>query len=736
MPVRTGAKGHALVMGGPVATLPPSRPLPHSLLRTGLLVGVAYGALIGAALAQEPAADPDCSDPTSCAVAATPTPHVLDPILVISRTDETPIDSMESVSRIGPEDLSRRMPTTANDVFFGTPGVAIQTDARRAGSAANIRGLQDFGRVQVIVDGARQNFNRSGHGTSAMFFVDPNLLESVEVVRGPVANTYGSGAIGGVMMFNTRRADSFLAADERTALQTSLSYDTNAQGVTASAIGAARLTDQASIIGNVAWRDFKDYTDGHGDTVSGSSFDVVSGLIKATLAPTEIVTLDLGWNGNRDQWEESGGTSEIQVQQNTYTAQFELNDPDNRWIDLHVNASVNTVDLNSRTRVDRSQFSSETGLPITIPAGSETTYDLTTTAVDAWNTTRFNTGPISHEVTYGGDWVRDDITTRSPAGGADVYTPSGERTVWGLYLQTKMTFDWLQLIGAVRYDRYELTGTNVSSSGDRVSPRFTVGVTPFEQGPLSGLQIYGTYAEGYRSPSITETVMSGLHPSGVVFPFLPNPTLEPETARTVEVGINYGYDDLVDPGDSLRIKAAYFDNAISNYIGLRTLSPFVPGSGCTFVPGPSRIPVCYQYDNFASASISGFELEAHYDRPGWFAGVNASIIDGHTEEAGVITPLITVPTTQITGEAGIRLFDGRLTLGGEVQHNWAPRAVTMDDYTLTNLFASYQLLDNVALTGRVDNVFDVRYANPLNVSTTSTVYEPGISARLGVSIRW
>src|SRR5690606_17134132 len=146
--------------------------------------------------------------------------------------------------------------STANDVFFGVPGVAIQTDARRAGSAANIRGLQDFGRVQVIVDGARQNFSRSGHGTSQMFFVDPNLLESVEVTRGPVANTYGSGAIGGVVMYNTKTADTFLRPSEQYALETTLSFDSNATGITSSTTGAVRLTENFDVLGNIVFRDF------------------------------------------------------------------------------------------------------------------------------------------------------------------------------------------------------------------------------------------------------------------------------------------------------------------------------------------------------------------------------------------------------------------------------------------------------------------------------------------------
>ena len=95
------------------------------------------------------------------------------------------------------------------------------------------------------------------------------------------------------------------------------------------------------------------------------------------------------------------------------------------------------------------------------------------------------------------------------------------------------------MIGGLRYDSYELSGGSADSSGDRLSPRITVGVSPFSEGALEGLQFYGTYAEGYRSPSVTETLISGLHPAGVTFPFLPNPDLKPETGKTWEFGVNY-----------------------------------------------------------------------------------------------------------------------------------------------------------------------------------------------------
>lgn len=707
-----------------------------------LLGGTAFCAMSVGAAAQ------DKNEPVTAAAEETKQPIntdvlLLERISIVSRTGESPIEAAASMSQIEGEALTRRMASNSSELFFGIPGVAIQTDARRAGSAANIRGLQDFGRVQVIVDGARQNFQRSGHGTSSMYFVDPELLSQVDVVRGPVSNTYGSGAIGGVIFMTTKDASEFLRPDQKMGGSVSTQYDSSAKGITTSVTGAARSSETFDVLGNVVYRDFDRYRDGNGNRVDGTQFDVLSGLFKATIRPTDDSSLKLGWNGTNDEWHESADTKKVTMRQNTLSAQYHLTDPDLDWLDLHLNGAINNVDLNNRFLTPSRQFNSQTGMPITIPAGAQTKYDLSTYSLDLWNTSRFDTGSLSHELTYGGDWVRDRMDTLGPDGLSDTYTPSGSRAVWGAYVQDKIAVtDWLELIGSIRYDGYELKSKNNESSGERFSPRLTAAVSPFTEGMLSGLKVYGTYAEGYRSPSITETLMNGLHPNGVVFPFLPNTDLRPETAKTWEIGVNYQANGILDDGDNLKLKAAYFDNRVSDYIGLQQLSGFPINPTCPVNFGllgmGNYAPICYQYQNFASARINGFELEALYDQGDYFGGLSANLNNGRQESyAGVRSDILTLPAAQVTGSLGMRFFEGALTVGGEVQHNVVQKAaIYAKDYTLVNLYASYQATDDLRFDARLDNLLDVQYANPLNASTTDVVYEPGLNLKLGATLRF
>ncbi|MBZ9722145.1 TonB-dependent hemoglobin/transferrin/lactoferrin family receptor [Mesorhizobium sp. AD1-1] len=670
---------------------------------------------------------------------------LLDKILVISRTGETAIESLASASHVGQEQLDRRMATTPNEMLLGVPGVAAQADARRVSTSINIRGLQDFGRVAVIVDGARQNFQRSDHGTQSTFYIDPELVKSVDVIRGPVANTYGSGAIGGVVFFDTKDAEDFLKPDETWAGSITGRYESNGKGWTTSASGAYRINENWDVLGNIVYRDYDDYKDGGGDTVKGTGFDVLSGLLKTSIRPTDNSELKLGWVGSSDGWNEiSGGApvNDVDLKSNTFTARYNITDEDKSWLDLHINTSYNKTNLDLTSLVPQNRFDPVTGLPVVLPAGSTSTFDIGTTSIDLWNTSRFETSGIAHELTYGGDWAGDNVKTGGAAGGDSFYTPSGKRNVSGAYVQDKLTWEWLEVIAGLRYDNYILKDDTHDISGDRVSPRITVGVSPFESAGLAGLQFYGTYAEGYRSPSITETLISGNHPAGVSFPFLPNPNLRPETGKTTEFGVNYKQNDILEAGDALRIKAAYFNNDVEDYIDGVTLSRFDPTAGCPSGPG---IPICFQYQNFAKAKIDGFELEGVYDAGWGYAGLSASITNGHTiSYKGVEADLATIPSSQVTAQLGLRFLEDKLTVGGEVQYNGKPKGNPIaEDYTLVNAFASYQATDNLKIDFRADNLFDVKYANPLNLTTAGqppqpvfAAYEPGITLKLAATMRF
>ena len=134
---------------------------------------------------------------------------------VATKTDERAIDALAPVSVVTLEQIQGRQASTLGGLLYNIPGVWVQDRGDEPSTSINIRGLQDFGRVAVVVDGARQNYQRTGHFANGSFFLNPELVGGIDIVRGPTANIYGSGAIGGVASFRTKDIEDVVRPGER-----------------------------------------------------------------------------------------------------------------------------------------------------------------------------------------------------------------------------------------------------------------------------------------------------------------------------------------------------------------------------------------------------------------------------------------------------------------------------------------------------------------------------------------
>ncbi len=109
-----------------------------------------------------------------------------------------------SVSVITREQIEQRAPRHAADLLEQTAGVYTAVNQRDPGLSVNIRGVQDYGRVNMNIDGMRQNFNVNGHQQrNGVMFIDPEFIQGVEIDKGTSAGMGGAGVIGGIASFNT-----------------------------------------------------------------------------------------------------------------------------------------------------------------------------------------------------------------------------------------------------------------------------------------------------------------------------------------------------------------------------------------------------------------------------------------------------------------------------------------------------------------------------------------------------
>jgi hemoglobin/transferrin/lactoferrin receptor protein len=409
---------------------------------------------------------------------------------------------------------------------------------------------------------------------------------------------------------------------------------------------------------------------------------------------------------------------------------------------------VFNFDINTYwTRTSAEQVKSEgTNNAITGLLGSRRSFQIETIGVDAHNTSRFEAGPFQNAFTVGVDAFRDRVTVVDPTGTGDFFTPNGERTVSGAFAQLKAKYQtWLEVIGAARYDRYELSGSNGGgSSGDRVSPKVTVGVTP-----ISWFTLYGTYAEGYRAPAVTEVFVSGQHPNagpGSNFDFLPNAGLRPEIGKTKEAGINIRQDGLLVPNDALRIKANVFQNDVTDFIEQATILFGNPGVGGQVCNSPAGF--CIQYQNVASARIRGAEFEGNYDAGTWFLALAGSVQKG--ENLNAHQPLLKIYPAQLATTLGARFWDRKITAAvrwlavaskdPEDIPAGAASALPTSGFNVVNLYIDYRPNEDTILGFGIDNLFNEYYTRFLDVrtfgSTTVPTPGPGVTFKGSLKVRF
>jgi vitamin B12 transporter len=140
---------------------------------------------------------------TLALLAAVAAGHAIEPVIVTATRTETPIrDVIASVELILGEELLRQPASDLGDALRKVPGVEV---ARLGGPGQQtslfIRGTES-NHVLVLVDGLR--INPGTIGSASIQNIAPELVERVEIVKGPRSTLYGSDALGGVINVITR----------------------------------------------------------------------------------------------------------------------------------------------------------------------------------------------------------------------------------------------------------------------------------------------------------------------------------------------------------------------------------------------------------------------------------------------------------------------------------------------------------------------------------------------------
>ncbi|ENO86650.1 TonB-dependent receptor domain-containing protein [Thauera linaloolentis] len=143
-------------------------------------------------------------------------------VVTATRQQQRADETLASVDVITREQIERAGHSTLTDLLAAQPGIQISSNG---GPGANtgifIRGANS-GHTLVLVDGMRIGSATSGQ--PALEVIPTELIERVEILRGPASALYGSDAIGGVIQIFTRKGEAGLYPSVRAGVGTERSY--------------------------------------------------------------------------------------------------------------------------------------------------------------------------------------------------------------------------------------------------------------------------------------------------------------------------------------------------------------------------------------------------------------------------------------------------------------------------------------------------------------------------------
>jgi len=652
----------------------------------------------------------------------------LDPVVVsATRTERPRFTTPAAITTIRREEIQTIQPYGFQDVFEAIPGISIQGGPRRVAEEPAIRGFTDE-QVVIRIDGTRQNFNKA-HG--GRFLLDPDLIESIEVLRGASSSVYGSGALGGVFVVETINGRNLTGGRDGFGARIKGGFQGNGEEWS-SFNTLYGQTGALDFLGSFIYRDVgDDLEDGNSNDILASRDEIKNGLIKLGLEPARFhrieLAVDLFENAGRNPPNANDlATATNLVDRDTDRSnarlRYRYDDPGNRWINLDTAFYRNDVD----TREFR------------FDDGRVDETDFETVGFELTNTTRL--GEINGQalrLTYGTELYTDEQSgTRN---GADrLQFPDAEVDYRAGFIQAEVPLGaGFSVIPGLRFDAFDYSaeGGFPDRDEDEISPRVALGWQP-----VDSLYLWGEYAQAFRAPSLTELFADGVHftvPLGpgqvVINEFVPTPNLKPEESEQFQAGARFRQRDLFGNGLDFDLDAVWHTSDVDNFVDQVVIfisgdPRFDPFSGNLVFPG---ITTNFNVD----AEIKGFELDARLSHSIGYLRASLATVESRRKGGG--GDLAGIQPDRASLGAGLHLLGRELTLGAELiaardRRDVPEGALETPGFGKTDVFVNY-LPESGPLRGfevrlAVDNIFDKDFRIHPNA-----IEQPGRSLRVTIA---
>jgi hemoglobin/transferrin/lactoferrin receptor protein len=701
--------------------------------------------------------------------------EMLDEITVTAMRMESKIgDVPATVSIYTAERIETLLAQDIKDLIRFEPGVSVRSAPARftaAGSSLgrdgnsgfNIRGLEG-NRVLIQVDGVRtpDAYSFGAQSVGRGDYVDLDILNSVEIVRGPASALYGSDGLAGSVSFITKDPAHLLAADRNWSLGASASYasadELSSQGV----VGAARFGNLETMVaythregegqqtgGENSARDSDRTTSNPEDNRSNSvlakavysfddanrvrltfdhrdrnvDWDVLSAIAKPPLTATSTLGLTAFDDVNRDRV--------------MLDYQFTSDN------DAVTGAQVAVYYQDSETR----QFSAEdrNTAPDRI---RDQTFDTVVRGANLQLTSTIATGSVEHGLVYGLDYsITQTQSVRNgtvPPVGESFPShgfPDTDHVLAGAFVQDEINIGSWSFFPALRWDYYEIDPQNdplfvaavpAGQDDTHLSPKLGLVLRIDEQ-----LSLFANAAAGFKAPGPSQ-VNSGFTNPIANYRSESNPDLRPETSETIELGA--------------RARSGRWSATVATFAG--RYEDFIEQvqTGGSFTPSD---PAVFQYVNLTEAKIYGAEASGRVELDGGFAvNAAASFARGDSKLDGIETPLPSIDPFKLV--TGVEWQDSTDRFGTQLYVTYSdskspsrtgvsctPSCFIPDSFVIADVVGWWNITDETALRAGVFNLTDEKYwwwGDVRGLSATAVsrdaYSQPGRNASVSLSVRF
>ncbi len=639
------------------------------------------------------------------ALAADPDTPAHEIVVTATRIPTPVLDIPAGVSVIDRQTIENRGYTTLTDALSAIPGVRVSQSGGPGGNASVFVRGTNSNAVLVLRDGMPLNDASDASG-AFNFGVDTLAdVERIEIIRGPMAALYGSGAIGGVINLISRQGHEqgvHITGDLAGGYPKQIQGNVNASGIEGPLDYSATFESQSLRGYDVTPQRVSIYT-GVPD-----GFRAMVGTLNLGYTPVDGTRLSLSLRARRavfgfnalgnPTFDDANSTGHadsllgrIGVTSKLFGGTYETSVFLGRLQeDRHYTELLNPLDPNLATN-DSRYHAYRTDLQ----------WNHTVHLSDLLDVPMLS----ATDLTFGYEHIADTVKVRVNSSSSGFGFQQSAKA----YMNTDATHAGLQ---TTLWQRLTLTG--------QLRQDWVAGNAPFTwrlgavlDVPEVATRFKAAYGTAFRAPSLFDRY-------GVdSFGYVGNPHLGPESAQGWEVGFTTTFDAFAHK-DFVSFGATYFNEQVQNLIVAQ------------FVPVDTAV-------NIGSAHIQGVETQLTMRPAGWLV-LQATYTFTDAQNADLGSRLLRRPQHAASFDATITPLPG-LTIVPELRLTGAFQDFLVDDNgfstnvgtsphgLIANLTVTYDVAPRVQLYANGRNLFYSRF-EPVNGYQT-----PGPSFLAGVRVR-